>query len=268
MAAVRAGDRTVNRLWALDGGTLNQDMSLMMLGLQPGPLAMPVPMFLVEHDRGLLLYDSGMAPGAAEDPEGTYGPLLEFMGLELTPEQRVDRQLQSLGLSCADITHVVLSHPHWDHAGGLHLFPQAKLYAGAADLPFALWPHTPAFEAHFRREDIELTRGFDWHPLDGDHDVFGDGSVTILSTPGHTPGHQSLLLTTDNGPLLLTGDAVHLQVGLEQLLPSGWDWSTEHAVRSIRRLRTVAEALDARVWVNHDPTDWARFGGGGEVKLP
>lgn len=268
MTSVRIGSRAVKRLWALQGATLNQDTSLMMLGLPPGPLAMPVPFFLIEHDRGLLLYDTAMAPSAAEDPAGTYGPLLTHMGLEFEPEQRIDRRLATLGLTCADVTHVVLSHPHWDHAGGLHLFPHAKLYAGADDLPFALWPHTAAFEGHFRREDIELTRGFDWHPLHGDHDVFGDGSVQILSTPGHTPGHQSLLLTMDDGPLILTGDAVHLQIGLTQMLPSGWDWSTDRAVRSIQRLRTVAEALDAAVWVNHDPEDWARFGGGGEVKLP
>lgn len=112
MTPVRIGSRAVKRLWALQGATLNQDTSLMMLGLPPGPLAMPVPFFLIEHDRGLLLYDTGMAPSAAEDPAGTYGPLLAHMGLEFEPEQRIDRRLATLGLTCADVTHVVLSHPN------------------------------------------------------------------------------------------------------------------------------------------------------------
>ena len=228
---------------------------------------MPAPTFLIEHERGMVLFDTGVAPEAARDPEGTFGDLLPMTGLtSFAEDQRVDRQLEAHGFSVDDVTHVVLSHAHWDHAGGLSLFPNAQHFAGAAELPNAFWPHSPVYCNHFRLADLEPTRGFAWHPLNGDHDVFADGSVQVLATPGHTPGHLSLLVRLPEGSLILTGDATHLRIGWDTGVHMGFDWSGEQAVRSLQRLRRLADAEGADVWVNHDPGDWNRHGPG-QIRL-
>jgi N-acyl homoserine lactone hydrolase len=262
-----AGPGFATRVWALEGGSLTFDASMLVLGAPPGQTVIPVPTFLVEHERGLLLYDTGLATEAATDPERVYGALLPYLGLAFTEEQRVDRQLAALGFSTADVTHVVLSHAHYDHTGGLHLFPEATLLAGEPELPYAFWPISPAFQSHFRREDLDATRHFGWNALTGDHDVFADGSVRVLWTPGHTPGHVSLLVRTPTGALMLTGDTVHLRSAWTGVLPGPADFSADQAVRSIHRLRRIADAEQAKVWVDHDPEDWSRFGGPGPVEV-
>lgn len=248
---------TIKRLWALDGATLTLDSGLLVLGAA-GEVTIPVPTFLIEHDRGLVLFDTGIVPEASVDPDGVYGELAEHVGLRFTPEQRVDRQIEGLGYKTSDVTHVVLSHAHFDHSGGMYLFPQAKFYIGAADLPYAFWPH-PAASVFFRRPDIEATRSFDWHPLAGDHDLFGDGSITVLAMPGHTPGNSSLLVRLPDRYFMLTADTVHLRSALTDTLPMGSDYNTRESVESIRRLRQLSESHDAHIWIAHDPEDWKAF---------
>lgn len=245
------------RLWALDGATLTMDSSHLVLGAE-GIVTIPVPTFLIEHERGLVLFDTGIAPEASVDPEGVYGDLAAFVGLAYTPDQRVDRQIEKLGFKTEDVTHVIVSHAHFDHTGGLYLFPQAKFYIGAADLPYAFWPQ-PAAALFFRRPDIDATRSFAWNPLQGDFDLFGDGSIRVLSMPGHTPGNSSLLVRLANREVLLTGDTVHLRSALSDELPMGSDYNTLDAVTSIRRLRQIADSRGADVWIAHDPEDWRAF---------
>jgi glyoxylase-like metal-dependent hydrolase (beta-lactamase superfamily II) len=239
------------------------DASALVLLAPPGPVEIPAPSFLIQHERGLVLFDTGIAPEAATDPEGTLGaPHLVDAITSFTEDQRVDRQIEALGFAVADVTHVVLSHAHYDHAGGLYLFPHTQLFAGQAELPNAFWPHSPIYRGHFHLPDLEATRNYSWNPLSTDHDVFADGSIRILATPGHTPGHLSLLVRLPEGALLLTGDATHLKVGWERSIHMGFDYSGADAIRSLQRLHRIVEAEAATVWVNHDPDDWARFGPG------
>ena len=256
---------TVKRMWALEGGTLTYTASDLVLTAGPDEVTIPVPTFLVEHERGLLLFDTGLAPESADATEAVYGPMAAAARITLTEEQRVDRQLAKIGFSPSDVTHVVVSHAHWDHVGGLHLFAQAQVFAGVGEVPHAYWPNSPAYSAAYRLADLDGARGFAWHTLTGDHDVFGDGSVLLLLTPGHTPGHLSMLVRLPDGPLLLTGDATHLRAGWERMLPMGFDYSTDRAVASLQRLARLADATGARVWINHDPDDWAAFGGAGQI---
>jgi N-acyl homoserine lactone hydrolase len=92
-----------------------------------------------------------------------------------------------------------------------------------------------------------------------DHDLFGDGSVVVLHTPGHTPGELSLLVRLKSRNFILTGDTVHLRQALEDEIPMPYDSNTELAIRSIRRLKLLRESADATVWITHDPEDWAEF---------
>ncbi|MDI3314810.1 MAG: N-acyl homoserine lactonase family protein [Mycobacterium sp.] len=250
---------TAKRLWALDSPTFTLDKSILMVGAS-GECTIPMPAYLIEHPKGLVLFDTGLVPAAATDPEGVYGELAGLLGLRFSPEQAIDRQLQALGYATSDVKYVIVSHTHFDHSGGLYLFPQAEFFVGQGDIRYAYWPD-PAGAAFFRQADIDAARRFRWREIPGvDHDVFGDGSVVILFTPGHTPGELSLLVRLPSRNFILTGDTVHLREALEAVVPMPYDANTEQSLRSIRRLQLLRDSADATVWITHDPQDWAEFG--------
>lgn len=250
---------TARRLVALDGARLTLDRADMLDGASPGPVELVVPSFLVEHDRGLVLIDTGLAPEAADDPVAAYGVELGAK-VSMTPEQRLDRQLELAGVAPGDVTHVVVSHVHFDHTGGLRHVPQARFLLGAGDRG-AVDGSDPDVAALARTEDIDPVRGADWTFLHGDHDVFGDGALVVLAMPGHTPGSTSVLVRLPDGPLLLSCDAAHLHEALERPAPMAADTVRADALASLQRLIGLAETHDAPVWVTHDPQDWERFSG-------
>lgn len=251
------GTGTVRRLWALEGGTISEDRSKLVVG-ESGPVTVPSPCFLIEHDRGLVLMDTGLVPAAADDMHGVYGAMGEELRVTLTPEQTVDRQLAAIGFKPSDVKHVIMSHLHWDHTGGMYLFPHAQFHVMAGELQYAHWP-LPAGPT-YRLADIEATRGFDWNQIEGaELDFFGDGSLKILHMPGHTPGNASLVVRLASRTFVLAADTAHLRSGFLGDRPMPSDWNTLESVRSIRRLRQIARGLDAAVWILHDPEDWADF---------
>jgi glyoxylase-like metal-dependent hydrolase (beta-lactamase superfamily II) len=110
-----------------------------MVGGQ-GQVPVPVPNFLIEHPRGLVLFDTGLVPETATDPQGIYGPVADDAGIAMTPDQQVDSQARALGYRTDDVAHVLVSHSHFDRTGGVPLFPGAELYSGRGELPDAYWP--------------------------------------------------------------------------------------------------------------------------------
>ncbi len=137
-----------------------------MYGLS-GMMTIPMPSFLIEHAGGLVLFDTGIAPEAITDPVAVYGQeLADGLGIGGTPEQAVDKQVEALGYKTSDVTHVIASHFHFDHAGGTHLFPDAKHYAGAGELAFARFA-TPIAAFCYMPDQIERTKNFNWHELPG-----------------------------------------------------------------------------------------------------
>lgn len=252
------GTGVAKRLWALDAPTITVDQSLMMVG-GSGAITIPMPAYLIEHPAGLVLFDTGPAHSAADDPAAVYGPLAEMFDMRFPAEVRIDRQLRNLGYSPSDVRYVVASHLHFDHAGGLELFPDATFLIGPGEMRYAYWPDK-AGAAFFRREDFEPTRAFRWLEIPGgEHDIFGDGSLVVFCTPGHTPGELSLLVRLPGRNFLLVGDTVHLRAALEGEIPNMFDANTEEAVRSIARLKLIRAATDAVVWISHDPEDWAEL---------
>jgi N-acyl homoserine lactone hydrolase len=255
------GTGTARRLWALDGARLTQERSDMLDGAAPGPVRLIVPTFLVEHDDGLVLMDTGLAPDAAQgDAAVVYGEVGEQV--EFTPSQRVDAQLAALGFAADDVTHVVVSHVHFDHTGGLRLFRHARFLLGAGDRDAVL---DPASSEIARPEDLTPVRDADWTFVEGDLDLFGDGAVTMLVMPGHTPGNTSLLVHLPARSLVLTGDTAHLRGALTTRAPMSADTDRAQAGASLDRLVALAEEHDAELWVTHDPDDWERYGAPGEI---
>ncbi len=245
------------RMWALDCPTLTVDATTLMYGLS-GMMTIPMPSFLIEHPHGLVLFDTGIAPEAIDDPVALYGQeLADGLGIEGTPDQRIDRQLQALGYRLENVTHVVSSHLHFDHAGGIHLFPHAKHYVGQGELPFAHWP-APIGAFCYRQDQLARIRDFDWHEVPGvDVDLFGDGSLVLMHMPGHTPGELSLKVRLASRSFLLTGDAVHLRAALDQDFHFPIDWDTRQSLISLQRIKRLRESEGLTVWISHDPDDWA-----------
>jgi N-acyl homoserine lactone hydrolase len=196
--------------------------------------------YLLHHSQGWMLWDTGLTDAIAAMPSGQ-APADPRMTHWRRPKTLAS-QLEALGVNPADIKYVAISHTHPDHIGNVDMFPQAMLLVQKAEYD---WPN-PLGVGRFKPE----------HPvtkLEGDHDVFGDGSVIIISTPGHTPGHQSLLVKLPKaGALLLSGDAVHFRSNWENRGVPENNSDKDKTRASMERLAQVLAKENAQLWINHD----------------
>ncbi len=159
------------------------------------------------------------------------------------------------GYQPSQVDYVILSHGHFDHAGGLALFPKARCFVMKGELSYALSPEgeKPGFMA----EDFTPARSFNWTEPTGDHDLFGDGTITMLNTPGHTPGECSLMVRLKSQTVILTGDTLHFREQIETLEGLSSDFDPARAAESVKRLVEMERRGEGRLWINHAPEDWA-----------
>lgn len=175
-------------LYCLSSGLLHFDQSVFTYNLGMGAeIQVPSPMFLIEHPRGLVLFETGLDPAVAGDPVSYWGEPSNAWRPILTPEQTIVPQLARLGFEPRDVKYVIMSCLIRDHAGGMKRFPDATFVVQAAELREAWWP-SPATLAIMRwaycQADLAPTRRFRFIQLEGeDYDVFGDGKVVALSSP-------------------------------------------------------------------------------------
>lgn len=196
--------------------------------------------YLVRHGKDWLLWDTGVSEAVAAMPQGL-APADPRMVTWHVP-RTLTAQLQEIGLSPADVTAVAVSHTHPDHIGNVELFPKAMLYVQKAEYE---WPgpnNTPRFKPEHPVTKVE-----------GDLDVFGDGSVTIISTPGHTPGHQSLMVRLPrSGVVVLSGDAVHFQSNWDNRRVPAINVDKDATRASMQRIADIMSREHAQLWINHD----------------
>ena len=202
------------------------------------PCELPVPAWLIRHGDDLALFDCGMHTDLTVD-----GPAREvvelFFGLGVEDDDMVAARLRAADVDPADIDLVILSHLHFDHVGGLAQIPDARVlvqrdeWAAGTDADLA---------AANTLSPADFDLGHDVVQLDGGHDVFGDGRVTCIPTPGHTPGHQSLRVRLADREIVLCGDCAYFRETLDggALPPIGHDH--EQQADSIRRLRGLRDA--------------------------
>jgi glyoxylase-like metal-dependent hydrolase (beta-lactamase superfamily II) len=239
------------RLHALTCGWLTSARGLFLEGAA-GSIRVPVPSFLIEHPRGLVLFDTGMHPESRTDPATRLGAAAPFFTVEMHEADDVGAQVAALGLDPARIAWLVNSHLHFDHAGGNALVPNARLVVQRREWEAACDPDVAAANGLNR---IDWDTGHTRMLVDGEHDLFGDGRIVCLPTHGHTPGHQSLRVRLDGGDVVLTSDACYLRETLDRLHLSPIVHDREQALASLHALRRLRDG-GARMIYGHDPDHW------------
>jgi N-acyl homoserine lactone hydrolase len=238
----------VKALYALQNGFMGLARSGLFYGdYSAERVQIPVPCWLVRTTDATILFDTGLSPRAIPGLVRN-DPLARF-----TEEDLLVHRLDAIGLEASDVDMVVLSHLHYDHAGGAALFPKSELIAQSDEYSYALYPAS-FFASFYYRKNFELP-GYTWRLLDGDTELAP--GVTVLRTDGHTPGHQSLLVELpETGPVILAGDSCYWQEHLDTERPPGVVWNPTLAMHSIKRLKTLARLVHGTVFPGHDPEFW------------
>jgi len=240
------------RLYVFDCGRLKSGNPAPLLERGVTTTDMSVEAFLIVHPRGTLLWDAGVIPDELVKPEGT-------VEARATVHTTLKGQLAAIGYKPADITYLALSHNHYDHSANANAFAGSTWLVQRAERAFMFPdtpPATPAAPTQISHSDrwSEL-RNSKTTILDGDYDVFGDGSVVIIATPGHTPGHQSLFVNLKKtGPVVLSGDLYHYPAEreLKDFTPLGNLGNSAQEAASKAKVEALLKEKHAQLWIQHD----------------
>jgi len=216
------------------------------------PLTVPVPAYLITHPKGNVLFDTGMSRELIDDntATGRWGPVADVFVPTINKGQDIVSQLNKLGFSPNDIAIVINSHLHLDHAGDNEHFPKAKFIVQRDEIRAAYWPEIFQRAAYFRSD---FDHPLNYTEIDGEYDVFGDGIIKCIPSPGHTQGHQSLLVTLSNsGQILLPADAIYTRENMDLPVLPGIVWDPTLAMKSILKMRDMEEK-GVMILFGHDP---------------
>lgn len=233
-------------------------------------VTIPVSMWLIDHPKGLVVFDTGNNVAITQDCKAYWAAgLCDFLKPSQTRDTTIDMQLKKIGYSADKIKVVISSHSHLDHAGNLKLFPKAIHAFQKKELYQGWFPEK--FQGRdgkgpFVLADMEGTRDYNFMELEGDYDLFGDGSVVILSTPGHTLGHQSVKLKLASGKtMILAQDAIWMQENMDGY-PAGLNYSVQDYTASVNRIKFMRDLEGAAVFYGHDQDQWAKRSSDGWYK--
>jgi len=216
-------------------GTFQSNFKYLLAGGESKPVKLPIPFYVIRHPEGIVLFDSGLGQNIREQIHGWWVHRLFQLLLpyRFRKEEAAVNQLKKMGIEPGAVRYLIVSHAHFDHVGGLQDFPDAAVVISRAE-----WEHANVgrWKARFRGVMTEQLAGIEsrlWiidyqpgtrrEPFYGSFDLFGDGSLILVPTPGHTPGHQSLLVTLGSGQkIFLTGDAVWVRENYNRPAPKSW----------------------------------------------
>ncbi len=242
-------------------GHLETDFGSMLPG-QTGTVQLPIPAYVIEHSDGVLVFDTGLHADLMDGQDKLGRNAADFTAF-LPAGGDLAGRLDGLGIDPAAVDYLANSHFHFDHVGGNRLLPNARLLVQAAEWKAGHHPKLIEYDVY---DPADFHAGQDVQPLDGEHDVFGDGAVVLVPTPGHTAGHQSLRLTTGSETVVLTADACYFRRSLDELATPTFGYDLDRQVASMRLLAEM-EAAGARLVFGHDPDQWADVGPNGTTVL-
>jgi glyoxylase-like metal-dependent hydrolase (beta-lactamase superfamily II) len=241
-AAMSHGDAKVRIYWTSSGLLGPFSILDVLTGYpqdQDRQVLMPVVMFIIDHPKGLVVFDTGnnvaIADGNCKSHWKSW--LCDALQPTQTRAETIDRQLEKVGYS--------------DHIGNIEMFPDAIHVIQKKELYQAWWPEKFQRGGAHVIADYDDARDFTYFDLDGDYDLFGDGSVIVISTPGHTLGHQSVKVKlAETGTVLLTQDAVWVEENLEGY-PASLNYSILDYNKSIQRIKMLRDIEGAQLWLGH-----------------
>lgn len=217
--------------------------------------SIPVPTVLLEHcDKGLILYDTGIEP--LHFSESAVSRLI------YDKSERIDHQLEKIGYTVDDVKYIVLSHWHRDHHNQLFLFPHATLFIrekeleGLRALPLIGYSsdEVKAFD-RFKKECPEMK--IETIPDVTEYDLFADGSTILIDSKGHTPGHQSLMVTLErSGTWIFAADAIHNELQFNDPKYIQNTWNREYHIQSMERLAELQKKYNGKLIFGHDVKQW------------
>jgi glyoxylase-like metal-dependent hydrolase (beta-lactamase superfamily II) len=240
----------VERMYVINCGENHvKDVSRWTPGVNAGqPHVFSNHCYLVKHAQGWMLWDTGNADRIAALPSGLSvagGAITAYMKKPLV------ESLKEIGVTPADIKHFAMSHAHGDHSGNANYFTAATLYVQRAEYAAMFGPEPQKFG--FITANFEKLSANPAMIVDGEHDVFGDGTVVIKAAPGHTPGHQVLVVRLPKtGPVMLSGDMVHLQYSWTYRVVPSFNFDIPRSMATIDAMKAYAQKTNTQLWINHD----------------
>jgi N-acyl homoserine lactone hydrolase len=244
-----------------EAGTLTLAHKMVYMKGEQHEITIPIPFFLIEHPEGNVLVDGGMQLEACRDPESYFGEhILTVMKPAVRPEQHVLAQLEAAGVDPASIRTVVQTHLHFDHAGAVGHLPDAEFVVHRVEREYAYapdWFVDGYKESDFDREGVRW-REIDLDEEDDELDLYGDGTVRVVFTPGHSPGLLAVAVELpETGTVIIAGDAADAGAHYRSEAMPGLYVDGAALVRSLERLHRIeAERPGGLVVFGHDMDQW------------
>ena len=265
VAAMSHGDARIRIFWTASG-LLGPFSILDVLPTYPKDqdrdVMMPVNMYIIDHPKGLVVFDTGnnvaISDGNCKSHWNSW--ICDNLQPSQTRAEVIDKLLEKVGYRVGDVKIVITSHSHLDHIGNIEMFPDAIHVIQKKELYQAWWPEKFQRGGAHVMADYDDARDFTYFELGGDYDLFGDGSMVVISTPGHTLGHQSVKVQlADTGTVLLTQDAVWVEENLEGY-PAGLNYSILDYNKSVQRIKMLRDIENAQLWLGHSMNQYEKMG--------
>jgi N-acyl homoserine lactone hydrolase len=250
------------KVYAFNAGTVKTQTQLMIKDTRVGtPFLVPVTFFLIRHGEDWIAFDTGLNAALVNNPVARIGERASLFYPTMTPEDEFKMQIQKLGLKPESLKAVIISHGHWDHAGAIDNFKgttvpiyfQEKEMAGIREVVDTKKP----FQS-YNIEDFACLDNLNIKLVNGVFDIFGDGSIVAFPTPGHTLGHQALLVRkTGSKPMLLAADAIYTMENLERRVSAGFSPDFPAMIQTIDMFKVMG-ITGVDIIPSHDPDLWSK----------
>lgn len=251
------------KLYAFSSGALTIGKGVLQnFATMDPPIVVPVGFYVIKHAKGNVLFDTGNNDNLISDPN--WWPAgLQGLKPAMTPEMALDFQLKKIGLTPSDIKYVVVSHMHLDHGGNISKFPNSTIVVQRSEVQNAFWPAEGTGGPYVLGDFLPLRAPNNNYPnaqkmiqLDGDLDLFGDGTLMVKRWVGHTPGSQMMTVKLKNtGLIVLTGDNVYFRENLEKSIAPNLVLAYDPAgiYRAYEWIRMTMATQKADFFTAHDP---------------
>jgi len=246
--------------YGFNSATTTLDRSIRTIGVGYGEkIKGTVTWGVILHPQGVVVVDTGMNKRIIDARDTTWGT--NRLGIpEMRAGQEVEARLRSIDLQPSDVRYVINTHLHGDHVGGNLDLPTATFICQKDEYEYAHDPDIPSMIREYPTHEIAGDR-LEYKLIEGELDLFGDGTIRMFRTPGHTPGHQSLLVQLkETGPVIMTGDALAAKELLDDMTLPGICWWFSEYVKSRRQLRALQQELGARWFYTHDADTFGALG--------